>query len=43
MRSVAPAPLSPEERAIVSRVVDVAPPLRPALVAEVAALFGGVA
>lgn len=44
MRSAAPlAPLSSEERAIVSRVVDTAPPLRPALVAEIAALFGGAA
>ncbi|WP_258524541.1 hypothetical protein [Microbacterium sp. SMR1] len=44
MRSAAPlAPLSPDERAIVARVVDAAPPLRPALIAEIAALFGGAA
>lgn len=38
-----PAPLTPlsdAERAIVSRVVDTAPPLRPAVVSEIAALIG---
>lgn len=40
--SAAPiAPLSSDERAIVSRVVDAAPPLRPALVSQLAAIFGG--
>lgn len=34
------APLSPDERAVVARVVDAAPPLRPGLVAEIAALIG---
>lgn len=34
------APLSPEERAIVARVVDVAPPLSSTVVAEVATLLG---
>lgn len=37
------APPSPAEREIISRVVDSAPPLRPALVAELSALFGGAA
>ncbi|WP_275562774.1 hypothetical protein [Microbacterium aoyamense] len=36
------APLSLEERAIISRVVDDAPPLRPAIVSDLAALFAGV-
>ena len=35
------APPSAAERAIISRVVDAAPPLRPTVVAEIAALFGG--
>jgi len=40
MRSLAPLPpLSPDERAVVSRVVDSAPPLRPAVVAELAAIL----
>lgn len=44
MRSAAPiAPLSEDERRVVSRVVDSAPPLRPALVADLAALFGRAA
>ncbi|MBP5802384.1 hypothetical protein J2D78_09845 [Microbacterium maritypicum] len=34
-------PLSLEERAVVSRVVDAAPTLRPATVAEISALLGG--
>lgn len=32
--------LSPAEREVVARVVDDAPPLRPALVAEIASLIG---
>lgn len=44
MRSNAPiAPLSPDEREIVARVVDAASPLRPAVVAELAALLGNAA
>ncbi|WP_194411411.1 hypothetical protein [Microbacterium cremeum] len=40
--SAAPVPpLSVDERVVISRVVDSAPPLRPALVAELAAIFGG--
>lgn len=40
MASAVPlAPLSPEEREIIRSAVDQAPPLRPALVAELAALF----
>lgn len=35
------APPSPAEREIISHVVDTAPPLRPALVAELSALFAG--
>ena len=41
MAPAALAPLSPEVRAVISRVVDSAPPLRPATVADLAALFGG--
>lgn len=41
--TVPPAPLSPAEVAIVARVVDTAPPLRPTAVAELSALFGGAA
>ena len=33
-------PLSPDERVIITRVVDPAPTLRPAVVAELAALIG---
>ncbi|WP_258186430.1 hypothetical protein [Microbacterium sp. PAMC21962] len=33
-------PLSPDERDVITRVVDNAPPLRPATVAELAALLG---
>lgn len=41
MATAAPlSPLSPEERSVVSRVVDAAPPLRPPAVAEVATLLG---
>lgn len=35
------APPTPAERAIITRVVDPAPPLRPAVVAELSALFTG--
>lgn len=34
-------PLSPDERSVITRVVDAAPPLRPAIVEEIAALLGG--
>lgn len=43
MAPAALLPLSAEERAVISRVVDPAPPLRPALVAELSALFTGSA
>lgn len=36
-------PLSADERAIISRVVDSAPPLRPGIVAELSALLTGSA
>lgn len=36
-------PLSADERAVVARVVDSAPPLRPAVVAELSALIRPVA
>ena len=35
------APLSPNEREIIARVVDAAPPLTPTSQAELAALFAG--
>lgn len=35
------APLSSDERAVIACVVDAAPPLRPAVVSELAAIFGG--
>ena len=35
------APPSETERAILARVVDIAPPLRAAIVAELSALFRG--
>ncbi|WP_404435241.1 hypothetical protein [Microbacterium aerolatum] len=39
--AVSIAPLSSDERDVVTRVVDSAPPLRPATVSELAALLGG--
>ena len=41
MASAAPlTPLTPAERKIIRRAVESAPPLRPALVAELVTLFG---
>lgn len=37
------APLSPNEREIIARVVDAAPPLAPTTQAQLAALFEGAA
>lgn len=34
-------PLSVDERAVIARIVDQAPPLRPAVVAELSALITG--
>lgn len=39
--SVPLLPLSLEERRVVTPIVDNAPPLRPAIVEEIAALLGG--